>query len=154
MIISTATLLILSMAVSKGTKHDAPLLERLLRSIPKGYGDFCADSAYLSRRVCSLIRKKGRTPFIKPKKKTLLKKKGSQTWREMIELYLNDRYEFDKRYHRRSLVESVYSALKGCFENPLFSRKRRMQKRELMLKVIAYNIGRVNLIAIMAMQSL
>mgnify|MGYP001773817891 CR=1 FL=1 len=150
-IISTATLIILSTAITKGTKHDAPLLEKLLKNIPKGCGDFSADSAYLSRKICNLIRMKGRIPFINPKKNSLVKKRGSQAWREMIELYLKDRREFEKRYHRRNSVESVYSTLKRVYGNPLSSRKRRMQRRELMLKVIAHNIRRVNLTTIAAL---
>lgn len=63
----------------------------------------------------------------------------------MITLYLGDKKSFMKRYHGRNRVESVYSILKTCFGNHLSSRKRRMQRRELYLKAIAYNVGRINL---------
>ncbi len=55
---------------------------------------------------------------------------------------------FDRHYHQRSLVESVYSVLKTVFGNHLTSRRRKTQRRELMCRVIAYNIDRVTLIAI------
>jgi len=64
--------------VTKSTKHDSPVLERLLTNMPKGSGEFCADSAYLSRRNCRLMEEKGRAPYIKPKKNSRLKAKGSQ----------------------------------------------------------------------------
>jgi len=131
--------------VTKGTKGDSPILERLMKKIPNGRGCFCADPAYLSRKNCKMVCEKGRKPFIKPKRNTKVNKKGCQAWRDMVMLYLEDKKSFMKRYHNRSRVESVYSILKTCFGNHLSSRKRRMQRRELYLKAIAYNIGRVNL---------
>lgn len=124
------------------------MLKDLLKGIEKGEGILCADSAYLSRKNCNLIAKKGRAPYIKPKKNTQTKARGSQIWRSMIKLYRNDRKMFDRHYHRRSLVESVYSVLKTVFGNHLTSRRRKTQRRELMRRVIAYNIDRVNLTAI------
>jgi len=124
------------------------MLKDLLKGIEKGEGILCADSAYLSRRNCDLIAMNGRTPYIKPKKNTQVKARGSQTWRSMIKLYREDRKIFDRHYHQRSLVESVYSVLKTVFGNHLTSRRRKAQRRELMCRVIAYNIDRVNLKAI------
>ena len=60
-IIALASLAIINLKVTKGTKHDSPILEKLLNHIPKGSGELCADSAYLSRRNCNLIAKKGRS---------------------------------------------------------------------------------------------
>jgi hypothetical protein len=67
-IIDLESLAILSIKVTKGTKHDSPILEDLIKRIPEGSGEFVADSAYLSRRNLQLVAKKGRTPYIKPKK--------------------------------------------------------------------------------------
>jgi len=66
----------------------------------------------------------------------------------MIKLYREDKNAFEKHYHQRSLVESVYSALKTVFGNHLSSRRRKAQRRELMCRVIAYNIDRANLAAV------
>ena len=62
-----------------------------------------------------------------------------------MESYLADREAFLKRHHKRSRVEGIYSSLKMCFGNHLSSRKRRAQRRELLCRVIVYNIGIVNL---------
>ena len=124
------------------------MLKDLLKGIENDNGTLCADSAYLSRRNCNLVAKKGRTPYIKPKKNSRMKPKGSQAWRSMITLYREDRKMFDRHYHQRSLVESVYSVLKTVFGNHLTSRRRKAQRRELMCRVVAYNIDRVNLKAI------
>ena len=66
----------------------------------------------------------------------------------MIKLYREDRKMFERYSHQRSRVESVYSVLKTVFGNHLTSRRRKAQRRELMCRVIAHNIDRVNRVAI------
>ena len=146
--ISLGSLAILKTRITKGSKHDSPMLHHLLKGIPKGEGILCGDSAYLSRRNCNLIAEKGRTPYIRPKKNSKMKARGSQAWRSMIKLYREDRKMFDRHYHQRSLVESVYSVLKTVFGNHLTSRRKKAQRRELICRVVAYNIDRVNLKAV------
>jgi transposase len=145
-IIDLESLAILNIKVTKGTKHDPPILEDLIKHIPEGSGEFVADSAYSLRR--NLIAKKCRTPYTKPKKNTRLKAKGSQTWRTMIKQYRESREEFNKHYQKRSRVESVISELKRIFGNNLTSRRRRSQRNELHLRAISYNIGITSLITI------
>lgn len=148
LLIALRNLAILNQNITKGTRHDSPILSRLLKPIPKGRGDTCLDPAYLSRRNCNLIAKKGRSPIIKPKRNTTIRKRGSQPWRDMITLWLEDNESFLKRYHQRSKAESVYSALKRCYGNHLASHRRRTQRRELHLKTLSYNIGVANLTTI------
>jgi hypothetical protein len=145
LLIALRNLSILNLNITKGTRHDSPILSRLLKAIPKGSGDTCLDSAYLSRQNCNLISKKGRNPIIKPKRNTTIRKRGSQPWRDMITLWLEDQATFLKRYHQRSKAESVYSALKRCYGNYLSSHKTKAQRRELHLKTLSYNIGVANL---------
>ena len=148
LLIALTNLAILNQTITNGTRHDSPILKTLLKPIPSGGGDLCADPAYLSRRNCNLIAKKGRTPIIKPKRNTTIRKLGSQPWRDMITLWLEDQTTFLKRYHQRSKAESVYSALKRCYGNHLASRKRTAQRRELHLRTLSYNIGIANLTTI------
>ena len=145
LLIALGNLAILNISITKGTRNDSPILSRLLKPIPKGSGDTCLDAAYLSRQNCNLIAKKGRTPIIKPKSSTTIRKRGSQAWRDMMTLWFEDETAFLKRYHQRSKAESVYSALKRCYGNYLSSHKRTAQKRELHLKTLTYNIGIANL---------
>ena len=145
LLIALGNLAILNISITKGTSNDSPILSRLLKPIPKGSGDTCLDSAYLSRQNCNLIAKKGRTPIIKPKSNTTIRKRGSQAWRDMITLWFEDKATFLKRYHQRSKAESVYSALKRCYGNYLSSHKKRAQRRELHLKTLSYNIKIANL---------
>jgi len=69
-VVALESLAILSLAVTRGTRHDSPVLRRLLKPIPWGQGYFLADSTYLSRVNCSLVAGKGRRPFIRPKAKS------------------------------------------------------------------------------------
>lgn len=147
-VIALSCLAVLSFSITKGTKHDSPVLQRMLKEVPKGLGDFCLDSAYLSRKVCNRIVTLGRMPFIKPKKNTIRNSKGSQAWKRMVSLYMDYEEEFNRHYHKRSLVESVFNVMKGVFGNNLAARKRRMQRKELMVRIICYNIGIVNLLDI------
>lgn len=66
----------------------------------------------------------------------------------MVSLYMDNENEFNRHYHKRSLVESVFNVIKGVLGNNLTARKRRTQRKELMLRVICYNIGIVNLLEI------
>jgi transposase len=147
-LIALTNLAILNQNITKGTRNDSPILKRVLKPMPKGVGDTCLDSAYLSRQNCNLIASKGRTPIIKPKRNTTMRKHGSQAWRDMITLWLENKEPFLKRYHQRSKAESVYSALKRCYGNHLASRKRTAQRRELHLRTLSYNIGIANLTTI------
>jgi hypothetical protein len=145
LLIALGNLAILNLNITKGTRNDSPILEKLLKPIPKGVGDTCLDPAYLSRQNCNLITMKGRTPIIKPKRNTTIRKRGSQPWRDMITLWFEDQTTFLKRYHQRSKAESVYSSLKRCYGNYLSSHKRKAQRRELHLRTLTYNIGVDNL---------
>jgi hypothetical protein len=144
LLIALSNLAILNLGITKGRRHDSPILQRLLKPIPKGRGDMCLDPAYLSRRNCNLIAKKGRSPIIKPKRNATIRKRGSQPWRDMMTLWFEDQAAFLKRYHQRSKAESVYSALKRCYGNYLSSHKRGAQRHELHLKTLTYNIGVAN----------
>ncbi len=143
-LIALHNLAILNQNITKGTRHDSPILKSLLKPIPKDRGDTCLDPAYLSRRNNNLVAKKGHTPIIKPKRNTTIRKRGSQPWRDMIRLRLEDKESFLKRYHQRSKAETVYSVLKRCYGNHLSSRNRTTQRRELHLKTLSYNIGIAN----------
>lgn len=102
----------------------------------------CADKAYLSRKICNLISKHGGRPYISIKKNiTKIRSQGSKAWREMLVLYRRSRKLYLKRYHRRSLAETAISTVKRRFGHSLYSKRRRGQKNEVRLKVIAYNLS-------------
>ena len=78
-----------------------------------------ADSAYLSRRNCSLIAGVGATPRIYPKQGVTLKKKGCRAWAEMLLSFIDDPQLWLRDYHLRSITETAFSAfLRGAIPSP------------------------------------
>ena len=51
--------------------------------------------------------------------------------------------EWMGKYQIRSVVESVFSSIKGCF-GPVKSIKGWLKRRELAIKVLAYNIKAIH----------
>ena len=139
---------IISFDITPGTRGDAPILKKLIKGIPKGVGDFCADPAYLSRDICNMVATLQKIPYIKPKKNTIRNSKGSTSWKKMVTLFQDNQDEFDKHYHKRSLVESVFAVLKAIFGNNLSSKNKLVQRKELALRVICYNIRVINLMEV------
>jgi transposase len=124
-------------------KSDSKQVEYLLGFI-RDLGRSCADKAYLSRKICDLVAKHGGEPYISVKKNvTRIRSQGSKAWREMLVMYRRSRKLYKKRYHRRSLAETATSTVKRRFGHTLYSKKRRGQKNELRLKVIAYNLSMI-----------
>jgi hypothetical protein len=65
---------------------------------------------------------------------------SSRLWTKTFHFFQMNREEFEARYHQRSNVESVFSALKRKFGESLRSRNRIAQENELLAKVLAYNL--------------
>jgi transposase len=142
-IVDCTSLLILSFKVTPPFKADPRQVEELLKFI-KDLGWLCADKAYLSRKICDLIAKRGGVPYISIKKNVVkIRAQGSKAWREMLVMYRRSRKLYKKRYHRRSLAETPVSTVKRRFGHTLYSKKRRGQKSELRLKVLTYNLSMI-----------
>jgi transposase len=65
---------------------------------------------------------------------------GSPAWKRAYHLFQANREEFDRNYHKRSNVESVFSALKRKFGENIRSRTPVAQVNEVLSKLIAYNL--------------
>ncbi|MCW6167506.1 MAG: transposase, partial [Thermoplasmatales archaeon] len=61
-------------------------------------------------------------------------------WRKAFYFFQMHRDEFEAKYHARSNVESVFSALKRKFGETLRSRTPTAQTNELLAKILAYNL--------------
>jgi len=131
-----------SMEVTGGETNDSPQLKRLLESLPLDDVEaVAADSAYLSRRNCDLIEAIGAKPYIKLKKNSTARSHGSRAWRSMILDYRENSEEWNKRYHIRSSAETAFSVIKRRFGYQLSSKRKDLQRKELMTKVITYNLN-------------
>ena len=119
--------------------HEATQLETLLEPL-WGIGNVYADSGYLSVNNCWAIVTKGGTPYIRPKKTTTGKNTRENPFTEMISRYKENKEEWMKKYHQRSNIEAVFSSLKRRLGGFVTSIKRHIQKIEIALKIIVYNL--------------
>ena len=71
------------------------------------------------------------------------KPKSSPEWKRMITFFKENPEAYEAFYHIRSFVEAVISSIKKRWGSFLRSRKKRMQKKELALKVVSYNVKQV-----------
>jgi transposase len=98
-----------------------------------------ADKAYLSITNLSAIGKNGTQPFI-PFKSNSTGAGSVGVWKKMWHLFWFKRDEFLANYHRRSNVESTFSAIKRKFGGSVRSKDFVAQTNEVLCKVLAYNL--------------
>ncbi len=87
-IVDIRTRVIIDCMVTDSAVADINGLYAMLGRLGRGTGDFCLDSAYLARLMCNMISAMGMVPRIKPKSNTIRNARGSQSWREMVSLYM------------------------------------------------------------------
>ena len=139
-IVDIRTRVIIDCLVTDSVTADINGLYVMLGRLGVGTGRFCLDSAYLARDMCDMISAMSMVPRIKPKSNTVRNAKGSQPWREMVDLYMDNREIFDSEYHQRSIIESVFAALKKMYGDCTRGRRPDNRAREISIRAICYNI--------------
>lgn len=125
--------------------HDSKEFEQLIKNLPE-LGNVLGDKALSSRNNCQLVYDKKGTPYLCFRKNTRSISKGCPAWIISFRAYKNDTDAWLAVYHLRSIIESVFSSIKRRWGSFLNSRKPWMQKRELALKVLSYNLKQVLMI--------
>ena len=139
-IVDVSTRTVLDYLVTDGYASDITGLWPMLGRIEEGAGFLCLDSAYLARKICDAIAKKGMVPRIRPKSNTVCKNGCSQAWGDMTRTHRDELARFMDEYHQRSIIEAVFGAIKKMYGNRLRSRRRARQSREMAIRVLCYNI--------------
>jgi transposase len=98
-----------------------------------------ADKAYLSCANLELVEKLGGTAYVPFKSNSASGEPGS-VWEKMFHFFSLHRDEFLPRYHLRSNVESVFSAIKRKFGDAVRSRTDTAMVNEVLCKVLAHNL--------------
>jgi transposase len=145
--VDTDTLMVHAVRVKARPGGDAKELVPLLERVPHQCLEVVySDKAYISRRNVEYINKLGAYPAIEPKKRLKARSRGYQGYKELIREYRRDPKEWKRahEYGRRSLVETVFGMMKVRFTGSLSSRRYKEQRRELLIKVILHNLGRLN----------
>jgi transposase len=105
--------------------------------IKEAYGD----KAYLSRDNFAFVDNLGGVPYVPFKENSISKPQGSNhIWRKMFHYFEFNKEEFLQHYHKRSNVETAFSAIKKKLGETLKSKNNTAQVNELLCKFIAYNI--------------
>lgn len=145
-IVGTRTHVIIRAFVGGADSNDSPFFIPLLReSLASGFrpSAVVADKGYLSKDNYRVASELGLDAFI-PFKSNSVNRSGTHgsppSWRKAFYLFQANRDEFERNYHRRSNVESVFSALKRKFGENIRSRTPTAQVNEVLCKLIAYNL--------------
>jgi transposase len=121
--------------------NDCPLLPGLVKATAaSGFtvGEVSADKGYLSAENVETIASVGGTPFIAPKSNTTGGVGG--LFAAMYHYYSYRRDEFLQHYHKRSNVESVFSAVKRKFGDSVRSRNDVAMVNEVLCKFLCNNL--------------
>lgn len=131
--------LLFDFRITKGTRHDGPPLRRMLKPLTK-IGLLLADGAYACRATLKLILSKGGSPFLRFSKATTGNSKGCMQWGIQFQFFKNWHSLWMHIYNQRSRVESIFSAIKRRYGDHLRGKSRRSRFRELIFRLIAYNL--------------
>lgn len=128
--------------VTDGKRHEAPFFEELVNTTANLFEieEVSADKGYSSRDNLDVVADHGGTPYIPFQRNVTGNARGSYTWMRMFKLFQENRQEFRERYHLRSNVESVFSAIKTRFGHDLKSDNDTALQNEALCKVLAHNI--------------
>ncbi len=148
----TKTHIIARVTVTGKDSNDCPQFDPLLRAAKEAglpLREVYADKAYSSRANYALAQEIGFDLYVPFKSNATGRvrargygKEGASStlWRKAFLFFQMHREEFEAKYHQRSNVESVFSALKRKFGETLRSRNPTAQVNELLAKVLAYNL--------------
>jgi transposase len=146
------THVIAKVVVTEKNSADNIQFEPLVRGAHEdgfGLAEVYADKAYSARANYSLAEEIGFDLYVPFKSNATMRASSrgrgagephSILWRKAFLFFQLNREEFYAKYHQRSNVEAVFSALKRKFGETLRSRTAVGQVNELLAKVLAYNI--------------
>jgi transposase len=117
---------------------DAPQLPKLLNTTTQRFNvkEVSADLAYSTRNTLEIIDAAGAAPMI-PFKRNAVATSGG-LWAKCFHYFNLHREEFLARYHRRSNVESAFSAIKRTLGDSLRSKTDVAMKNEALAKLACH----------------
>jgi transposase len=121
---------------------DSPFLAPMVKTTARNFtiSEVSADKAYSSDRNLKVINGVNATPYIPFRSNTTGDGTGSVLWEHLFHLFMFKKQEFLAHYHKRSNVESTFSALKRKFGDSLRSKADTAMVNESLLKVICHNL--------------
>lgn len=139
--IGTRTNVVTAVAITDEHTADSPMLAPLVTETAERFNvqRVSADKAYGSVFNFDLIESLGAQPVV-PFRINARDNNKSATWNRLFHYFQFQKDEFLTRYHRRSNVESTFSAMKRKFGDTIRSKSIVAQRNEALLKVLCHNI--------------
>jgi transposase len=123
--------------------EDSKILRKHVENVAKSFEvrEWSGDRAYLSRENCNAVASVGAEPWFQLKLNTTARSRGSPAWRRMVLEFQRNPELAERKYHRRSAVESAISAKKRKFGSFVRARKDTSKENEETLSWIGYNFS-------------
>jgi transposase len=137
----TKTHIVTAVEILDRDAGDSPQFAALVNTTAANFAveTVSADKAYLSRDNLELVAGLGGTAYIPFKSNSQPDTQGS-VWEKMYGYFQFRREEFLAHYHRRSNVESVFSAVKRKFGDAVRSKTDTAMTNEVLCKILVHNI--------------
>jgi hypothetical protein len=133
--------------VNDGYAGEAPLFIPLLEKRPKEMelGNIAADPGIPSRINAQYVADNGGVPYLKPKKNVEPATRAGRcpAWKNMVRIYYENKPKWKRHYNPRAIIEAMFRCIKKRFGETVSSRRRWRQKKEILLKIAAYNALRL-----------
>jgi transposase len=139
--VGTLTNVVTAATVTVGSANDSPEFAGLVERTAANFDvrEVSADKAYLSHANLATVEKVGGVPFVPFKSNS--GSTGSDAWERMYHYFSLNRDAFLSHYHRRSNVESTFSAMKRKFGPGVRSKTQVAQFNEVLLKCLCHNLS-------------
>ena len=124
---------------------DSPYLADFVRVTAKNFqiNEVSADIAYSIKKNLNAIVDAGGTPYIPFKARAVAKPKdkpGDSLWAQMYRFFTLNEPEFNRNYHKRSNVETVFHMIKAKFGDRVRAKTDTARVNEALMKVLCHNI--------------
>ena len=129
---------IVSCTVTRRRAHDSLVFQKMFKKVPAGTGCVMLDAGYGVIKNYEMIRDAGRKPAICTRKNHAARGFGSRA--KMNKWQESNLEEFEKTYHQRSIVESVFPSFKCRFTAVVRAKKLPTQGLQLLLRCACYNL--------------
>jgi transposase len=139
-LVGTKTNVITAAYIGERYAADSPQLKDLLKTTAQGFTieELSGDKAYLSADNLELVEKAGGTAYIPFKVNSVVG--NTPLWDRMFHYFQMHREEFLQHYHKRSNVESTFSAVKRVFGDSVRSRTPTAMVNEVLAKLVCFNL--------------
>ena len=128
---------------------DSPYLPGFTRTTAEHFNvmEVSADMAYSSRRNLHAVEEVGGTAYIPFKRNAVAVQKGGRgknrrdpLWEQMYHHFTLNEADFNRHYHKRSNVETVFHMIKAKFGEKVRAKTPTAQVNEVLTKVLCHNI--------------